>query len=137
MLLADTLSRAYLPECSSTGTVEAEIGTVNMVAYLPISEERLSTIRSATQTDRTLQTLCDTIQKGWPKHKKDTPRDIMHYYSFQEELSVQDGIIFRGERAVIPHSLQRDIIRQIHSSHLGVESCLRRARECVYWPGMN
>ena len=137
MLLADTLSRAYLPECSSTGTAEAEIETVNMVAYLPISEERLSTIRSATETDRTLQTLSDTIQKGWPKHKKDTPRDIMHYYSFQEELSVQDGIIFRGERAVIPDSLQRDITRRIHSSHLGVEACLRRARECVYWPGMN
>lgn len=137
MLLADTLSRAYLSECSSTGTDEAEIEIVNMVAYLPISEERLNTIRSATQTDKMLQTLSDTIQRGWPKNKKDTPKDIMHYYSFQEELSVQDGIILRGERAVIPYSLQKDIIRRIHSSHLGVESCLRRARECIYWPGMN
>uniref|UniRef100_A0A3B3RV52 Gypsy retrotransposon integrase-like protein 1 n=1 Tax=Paramormyrops kingsleyae TaxID=1676925 RepID=A0A3B3RV52_9TELE len=25
----------------------------------------------------------------------------------------------------------------IHASHLGVEGCLRRARECVYWQGMN
>lgn len=116
-------------ECSSTGTVEAEIETVNMVAYLPISEERLNTICSATQTNKTLQTLKDTIQRGWPKNEKDTLRDIMHYYSFQEELSVQDGIIFRGERAVIPYSLQKDIIHRIHSSQLGVESCLRRARE--------
>lgn len=89
MLLADTLSRAYLSECSSTGTVEAEIETVNMVAYLPISEERLNTIRSATQTDKTLLAL----------------RDIVHYYSFQEELSVQDGIIFRGE-TLHPHEVE-------------------------------
>ena len=25
----------------------------------------------------------------------------------------------------------------IHSSHIGIEGCLRRARECIYWPGMN
>lgn len=61
----------------------------------------------------------------------------MHYYSFQEEMSVQEGIVFRGERAVIPDSLQKDIIRRIHFSHLGVESCLRHARECIYWPRMN
>ena len=38
---------------------------------------------------------------------------------------------------VIPEVLRRDITSQLHSSHLGVEGCLRRGRECVYWPGMN
>ena len=28
-------------------------------------------------------------------------------------------------------------MHRLHSSHLGVEGCLRRARECVYWPGMS
>lgn len=120
MLLADTLSRAYLPESSSTGSVEAGIETVNMLDYLPISEERLNTILSATQEDKALQTLSNTTQKGWPQNKKDTPRDIMHYYLFQEELSVQDGIIFRGERAVIPEELRCEITRRIHFTYLGV-----------------
>lgn len=31
----------------------------------------------------------------------------------------------------------QEITLRIHSSHLGVEGCLRRARECVYWQGMN
>ena len=26
---------------------------------------------------------------------------------------------------------------RIHSSHLGVEACLRKARDTVFWPGMN
>ena len=26
---------------------------------------------------------------------------------------------------------------KIPSSHLGIEACLRRARECIYWPGMS
>ena len=29
------------------------------------------------------------------------------------------------------------LVKKLHSSHLGVEGCLRRAREVMYWPGMN
>ena len=29
------------------------------------------------------------------------------------------------------------MLQRIHASHLGIEGCLRRARECLYWPGMN
>uniref|UniRef100_A0A8C7YWC8 Gypsy retrotransposon integrase-like protein 1 n=1 Tax=Oryzias sinensis TaxID=183150 RepID=A0A8C7YWC8_9TELE len=136
MLLADTLSRAYLPEHSSCGSVEAEIETVNMVLHLPISEQSLNAIRVATEQDATLQTLQQTISKGWPNEKCKVPSQVRLYFSFKEELSFQDGIIFRGERAIVPDSLRKEIIQRIHSSHLGVEGCLRRARECVYWPGM-
>ena len=34
---------------------------------------------------------------------------------------------------MIPKSLQL----KIHLSHLGIEACLRRAHECIYWPGMS
>ncbi|PIK56749.1 hypothetical protein BSL78_06330 [Apostichopus japonicus] len=29
------------------------------------------------------------------------------------------------------------MLDKIHSSHLGIDGCLRRARECLYLPGMN
>lgn len=54
MLLADMLSRAYLPE-STRGESETDIETVNMVGYLPISAERLSAIRAATKDDTKLE----------------------------------------------------------------------------------
>lgn len=38
---------------------------------------------------------------------------------------------------MIPDALRTDIACRIHSSHLGEEGCLRRARECVYWQGMH
>lgn len=129
MLLADTLSRAYLKD-SHKSQRDLEVEVVNMVAFVPISAERLSEIRTATQADRKLQTLINTIQKGWERNKKDVPVDIMHYFSFQDELSTQDGLVFRGERVVMPESLQGDITERIRSSHLGIEGCLRRAREC-------
>ena len=45
--------------------------------------------------------------------------------------------MFKGDRVVIPVSLRKEIKEAIHSSHIGIEGCLRRARECIYWPGMN
>lgn len=55
MLLADALSRAYLEDIAQEGSVEKEIESVNMIQYLPISEERLKVIRGETAKDDTLQ----------------------------------------------------------------------------------
>ena len=62
---------------------------------------------------------------------------ISQYVMRHFDSSVQDGIIFRGERAVIPAELRNVLKEKIHSSHLGIEGCLRRAREAIYWPNMN
>ncbi|XP_030578703.1 uncharacterized protein K02A2.6-like [Archocentrus centrarchus] len=134
LVLADTLSRAYPLE---DVPVEAELETVNMVQHLPISADRLQEIKTATEQDKTLQLLINTMTWGWPKNKLHVPSEIRPYFSFQEELSHQRGIVFRGERAVIPDAMRTEITSRIHASHLGVEGCLRRARECVYWLGMN
>ncbi|XP_062595327.1 uncharacterized protein K02A2.6-like [Saccostrea cucullata] len=62
----------------------------------------------------------------------------MHpYFHVRDELSVQDGIVYRGTRCVIPKALRAEVMGKLHQSHIGAEGCLRRARECVYWPNMN
>lgn len=81
MLLADALSRAYLEDTTQEGSVEKEIESVNMIQYLPISEERLKVIRGETAKDVTLQTLIKTIKEGWPTNKRNIPSEISHYYS--------------------------------------------------------
>ena len=55
----------------------------------------------------------------------------------RDELALQDGLIFKANTVVIPRSLHADMKARAHSSHLGTESCLRRACECIYWPGMS
>ncbi|KAK3731146.1 hypothetical protein QZH41_000004 [Actinostola sp. cb2023] len=90
-----------------------------------------------TDKDETLQLLKDVILRGWPAERKDLPTQITPYFSVRDELVVQDGMIFRGERIVVPYSLRKEMKQRIHSSHLGAESCLRRARETLFWPGMS
>ena len=135
MHIADFLSRAYLP--STDHPQMAEFEQVNMASFLPISDLRLQEIRNETDKDETLQILKSVILQGWPREKCDAPAQMTPCYSVRDELSVQDGLIFRGERVVIPKALCGDIKQRVHSSHMGAESCLRRARECIFWPGMN
>lgn len=33
--------------------------------------------------------------------------------------------------------MQHEMLKLIHSSHLGIGKCKRRARDILYWPGMN
>ena len=135
IFLADTLSRAFLPKASDDSQEEFE--TINVPTYLVMSDERVCEIRQHTSSDPALQQLKRTIQKGLPDEKLALPSLVTPYSSVRDELAVTDGLVFCGERLAIPKSLRSEIKKDIHSGHQGVESCLRRAREHVFWPGMN
>ena len=103
--------------------------------HSPQNKRRTSVTREkATATDATLAKLGEIILKGWPDHRADTNVERLPYYNYRDELTVQDGIIYRGERIVIPRSLRQEMKSKIHAGHLGVNSCLRRARDLLYWP---
>ena len=134
MYLADTLSRAYLP---SSKNAQGDFEMVNVLKILPVSEEKHDEILGHTSKDEVLQLLKEVILTGWPAVKKSLPAVLNPYYSYWDELSVYDGLIFRGERLVIPHVLRYQTMKQLHSSHLGIKGCLKRARDCLFWPSMS
>ena len=132
MTLADTLSRAYIYRPSE----QQDIETINSLDFILIRPERLEKLKAATAQDENLQTLKAIIMSGWPDDKTTLPAEITPYFSFRDELSVQDGLIIKGDRVVIPWNMRAEIKKLLHSTHSGIDACLRRARECVYWPGM-
>ncbi len=152
MVLADTLSRAYRKRtCASTadtedvvvidddlrGETEKEVEHINMIQYLPVTEATQAAIQKATESDDTLMELKSAIRKGWPVTKEEVSVSIREYFPFREELTLQNGLIFKGERLVIPTSMRSEMLSKLHKSHIGVQGCLRRAREALYWPNMN
>ena len=42
----------------------------------------------------------------------------------------------KGDRLVIPKSLRKDMLHQVHYSHLGIEKCKQRAHDIIFWPGI-
>ena len=140
MYLADTLSRAYLslsPTDTQRSETEKEVESIHAVDYLAISEKHLSEIKQETAKDPTLQTLKNVILRGWPEISSSVPKEVSEYFNVRDELAVQDGIIFKGQRCVIPKTLRQKVKEKIHRAHIGIQGCLRRAREVVYWPSMN
>ena len=149
LLMADTLSRAYLPHQDVTGgqddvlavsdtrsPTEKEAEEINMLHYLPVREDTLRRIQECTQEDLVLKALANVIKQGWPESKPHFPSEIQDYFPFKEELTLQNGVIFKGDRVVIPLEMRDELKRKLHSSHLGIQACQRRAREAFYWPGM-
>lgn len=63
-MLADTLSKVHLCEVALGSSVEAEVETINMIQYWPISKERLKEIHQQTEDDNIRQKLKLTILQG-------------------------------------------------------------------------
>ena len=138
MILADTLSRAYINvKPDSTDLEEDLICAVNfIVSNLPVSDPKMTEIRSATEQDTTMIRLKNTIQSGWPEKRSQVHQDLRDYWTYRDELCETDGIILKGGRIVIPSSLREDMLKIIHSSHLGVVKNKQRARDILFWPQM-
>ena len=50
---------------------------------------------------------------------------------------IEDGIIFKGIQIVVPTKKCKAVLKFIHEGHLGCNKCKFRAKETVYWPGLN
>ena len=119
--IADALSRAHL--CDDNHP--RKIMNVNALECIP--DKQIEEVAEATSKDPTLQQLIQVITEGWPEKRHDTSMCVQPYYDLRDTLSVQNGIVLKGERILIPHSLRRSITQKLHYAHLGLDSMLRRA----------
>ena len=136
MYLADTLSRAFLPE-SSNGVEIQKLEHINHLESLAMTPEDLQRLRLAAAQDVAMQELNQVIRQGWPEMKSQLPEAVQPYFTFQGQMTVQDELVFRGQQVVIPTALRTEMMAKCHAAHIGVEGCLRRARDSMYWPRMS
>ena len=108
-----------------------------LTSSLPVSKLKLEEIKDATADDQSLRELKETIKSGWPETKAQEPASIRVYWDVRSELSELDGIILKSERILVPSSMRKEMLERIHQGHMGIEKSKRRARDVLYWPGMN
>ena len=58
------------------------------------------------------------------------------YWPVAAELTVQDGLLMRGCRIVIPASMRMEMLEKLHTGHLAIVRCRQRANQSVWWPGI-
>ena len=122
--IADTLSRAYIPDCGSDRMEEELTCAINLVINnIPATDKRMQEIRDGTKNDKSLRILKRMILNGWPDIQSQIPEEVRPYWNFRDELSEADGVLLKGERLIIPSCLQQDILQRIHMGHMGITKC--------------
>ncbi|KAJ8382942.1 hypothetical protein SKAU_G00037200 [Synaphobranchus kaupii] len=112
----------------------AQVHTV--LSSVPVSDKRLTEIQEATTQDPQLAALRKATLAGWPDAKKRFPPSIQEYWNHRDELSEIDGILFKGDKIIVPRKLRENMLERIHAGHMGVEKSKNRARDLLFWPGM-
>lgn len=130
-LIANALSGTTAGGCVSTTDEDVDSHIRMVFSALPVSDLKSKQIAEATLQDAELQRVIQNMDEGWPAGS------CPHYYHVRGDLSYVDGLLLKNGRIVIPEVLRPDLCTRIHEGHLGIEKCKRRARETVYWPGLN
>lgn len=94
-----------------------------------------SAIRDATAEDDILRQVLASLAGRWPQVIADP--SLKQFYNRRDALSTLDGCLMFAERVVVPRSLQRQVLRQLHTGHPGIVRMKALARSYVYWPGLD
>lgn len=130
MFLADTLSRAF-PPYREVSKVVQELEEIDHMALLPVSGAQWCQIESASADNPVLQELRLTVWRGWPLTRGDVFQCLYPYFDIRDELTVQGTLIFKGQQLVVPVSLPKELLAATHATHIGVEACIRQARDSL------
>ena len=135
IVVADTLSKKPMKVDGNTqkvmGTEEDVQAYVDSVIQSKANTKNLE-LKQAIQADSEMQVLVQLIEQGWPKYKKDTPREVQEFYGIHDKLSVVEGLVVLESQIVIPKSMRKEVLERIHDVHLGITKCRERARLAVW-----
>ena len=95
----------------------------------PISQEE---IISLTATDKTLTRLITYIEQGFPGTRTELPPDLQHFWRFRDMLTVYEGLVFMGERVVVPEPFRSRVLDTLHAAHQGTTSMRLRAERNLF-----
>ena len=93
--------------------------------------------KEATAANPELSALKEQTYIGWPSDIKGVPALIKPYWAFRDEISIDNRLIMKQHRIIIPKALQNEILLKLHASHQGTEKTKLRARSAFYWRDLN
>ena len=143
--VADTLSRMPMnpqPDCAQSDLEnEAAIHAIlnEKLSHDIQSSISMAELAKATKEDAVLSQVLKYVQNNWNISKNNVPETLLPFYRIRNELFIwNDTCLGRGERAIIPESMQSKIIELAHNSaHMGIVRLKQKLRQSIYWPSID
>ena len=131
---ADGLSR--LPLTSSTtdhkeDDVETTLFNIAQIECLPVTAEQ---VQRATAKDVILSHVLQFTKYGWPTAVNES---LLPYFNKRQEITVEGGCLLWGIRVVVPETLQKRVLDELHKDHQGIVRMKSKARSYVWWRGVD
>lgn len=121
----DYLSRSTVLENFKgiDSAINKEVEEIEQMSILQLTSIEISSnsIAQETAKDVTMKAILNQLKNG--------TNDPM--------FSLNQGVVFRGERVYIPVSLRSQVLQELHSTHVGIVRMKRLARRYCYWPGID
>ena len=92
---------------------------------MQFSQDRVKQLREETARDPVLAPLRDILVSGWPDNKRKKLQKVLKpYWSYRDELSIDDGVILKGsEQVLVPAAMQQYVLTALHPGHQGRDKC--------------
>ena len=123
----NTLGVSDQMEHALAAAIQREATEISSLPWSRIVEE--------TAKDDDMRALLQTVESGFPASDKDL-HHAAAYWQFREALYVSDGVVMFDDRVVVPPSLRRTVLDNLHAAHQGTSSMEIRARAIIFWPGI-
>lgn len=124
---ADALSRLPLAE-------ENEIEHRNIHSFSEEVPIDVTIIANKISNDPVLSKVYTYVATSWP-NTVDEPYRV--YFNKKLMLGAEAGCLYYGNRIVIPSSLRKKALDQLHSTHIGTVRMKLLAKRYIWWPNLD
>ena len=125
-MIADALIRVCPLQFNNSKIKDSNIDVIpvnHITQTAPVNKARLQELRLATQSNPTLRSLTKNVHEGWLQFKKDCPEQLLDFWSFRQEISEEDGLLYKNQRLIVPHSKRLETLKVLHLGHYAVDKC--------------
>jgi len=122
---ADALSRLPIQEKRIGKYDMIDVFQIKNLITLPVTAKE---IQEEIKRDAILLKIQQTLEKG---------KSLVPLSYNDSEFSLQNNIIFKKDRVVIPNTLRKRVLKELHTGHAGTVRMKQLSRNYCWWPRMD
>jgi transposase InsO family protein len=136
-VIADALSRVSPLPPSKSDLEHTDLVAINHLENMQeVGVDMFEKLRRETTLEPGLQQMKLYVSQGWPESIQACNAAVKPYWTFKESISLENGVLYKDARFIVPQTLKPQLLKDLHSAHQGEEKTMSLARTYMYWTGM-